>query len=137
MFTFKVTYDPREVDLAMAATKARLGRIVATAALNVETTAKQEIQDGGKSGVIYRRHGREHQASAPGQAPATDLGDLVNSIGAQSTDDPLQWEVIVGSAHGEPLETGTIHMAPRPFLQPAVDQETPAFRRAIENVLQV
>ncbi|MEQ8448244.1 MAG: hypothetical protein RIB97_01020 [Nitratireductor sp.] len=45
----------------------------------VHEEATSLILDGEKTGRVYRRRGVEHQASAPGQAPASDTGRLVQS----------------------------------------------------------
>jgi hypothetical protein len=44
--------------------------------------AIKSIQSGAKSGVMYQMYNprREHRASAPGQAPASDTGNLVSKI---------------------------------------------------------
>ena len=44
--------------------------------------AIKSIQTGAKSGVMYQMYNprREHRASAPGQAPASDTGNLVSKI---------------------------------------------------------
>jgi ubiquitin len=59
----------KELDIALFAS-----------AKKVEKEAKQSILSGEKSGRIYQRRSVTHRASAPGQAPASDTGRLVNSI---------------------------------------------------------
>jgi HK97 gp10 family phage protein len=63
-----------------------------------------------------------HQASAPGQPPATDTGRLLNSIGhtVGSDADGLYADVSARVAYAVFLELGTRYMAPRPFLRPAL-----------------
>jgi len=79
-----------------------------------------------KSGKFYKRGSKEHQASAPGQAPAVDMGELARSIIFDVREQSL--EVEVGAKAGAPyakfLEFGTAKMKPRPFLGPAVEKNT-------------
>jgi len=44
--------------------------------------AIKSIQAGAKSGIVYEKYNprRSHRASAPGQAPASDTGNLVSKI---------------------------------------------------------
>ena len=80
-----------------------------------------------------------HQASAPGQAPATDTGMLVSSIKAESKS--LTGRVYSELKYSFWLEYGTLYMRPRPFLNPAlmgnkqyfVNQLTKAINRAAED----
>lgn len=86
--------------------------------------AKRAVARGPKTGRVYTRHGISHQASAPGEPPATDTGVLVNSI---SGDAELRGGVVLGAIRATAqyaawLELGTRRMAARPFLVPAVER---------------
>ncbi len=69
-----------------------------------------------------KRKGIMHRASAPGEAPAMDSGELVRSI----IYDVENLQVEIGAEAGAPyavaLEEGKGKIAPRPFLQPAIDR---------------
>ena len=69
-----------------------------------------------KSGRTYKRgkKGRDHVASAPGEAPAVDTGRLINSSIYKKNISPL--ELVVGSnvKYSEYLEFGTRKIKPRP-----------------------
>ena|SRR3990167_8198414 len=78
-----------------------------------------------KTGRVYTRWGVSHQASAPGEPPASDLGQLVNSIRTSYEPQDLIGIVHVGAKHGEYLEFGTARMAPRPFARPAAVNKMP------------
>lgn len=81
-----------------------------------------------KHGETYYVQGKEHIASAPGEAPAIDTGNLVNSIRSEMLND--QTGIVFTNVEYAPyLEFGTSDMAPRPFLQPAVDAVTTAVER--------
>lgn len=104
----------------------------------VRTTSLHMIQRDPKSGRVYTQEFRmingrvtpvgdrseapnlssEHQASAPGEAPATDTGRLVTSIKVKRTGT----EGTVGSQldYAFYLEYGTLRMEPRPWLRPAL-----------------
>lgn len=85
-------------------------------AMVIEGYAKTAIQSGPKTGEMYGKH----QASAPGEAPATDTGHLVNSIQTEALGEGRA-RVFVGAEYGAALEYGTGHIAPRPYMRPAAD----------------
>ena len=103
------------------ATRENVANAVETTAREITSRAKVAVQTGAKTGHIYKRGNVLHQASAPGEAPATDVGFLANTIAAQRETD-LSWRVDVGAWYGAHLEFGTAHIAPRPFLGPAVSE---------------
>lgn len=77
-----------------------------------------------KTGRIYMRRKGEHQASASGEAPAIEEGDLYNSIKIvfQSR---LEASVIADTPYARALEFGHDYgggriIKARPFMQPAV-----------------
>lgn len=94
------------------------------AAADTVTNARRSIQRGPKTGLTYPpiegRRGAPHQASAPGQAPATDTGSLVQSIAWQRQHGGYASGTRL--KYGAHLEFGTRNMAPRPWLRPAADQ---------------
>lgn len=67
-----------------------------------------------------RPGGITHRASAPGEAPAVDTGRLFNSIFFEMVS-PTKGRVTVNAPYAAYLEDGTVHMAVRPFVRPAVD----------------
>lgn len=90
-----------------------------------------------KTGRIYERDNprRIHQASAPGEAPATDLGFLIASSEARYPADPNP-NLIRGVAnwaadYAADLELGTMKIAPRPYARPALDTVSPEFLAAM------
>lgn len=120
------------------------GKAVAATAQKVRKDAIKSIQGGSKTGRVYSRGSGQnlsatHQSSAPGQAPASDTGTLASSIKAESRN--LTGRVYSDLKYSFWLEYGTLQMAPRPFLNPAlksneqyfVDQLTRAIQRASEQ----
>jgi HK97 gp10 family phage protein len=73
---------------------------------------------GPKTGRVYKRGKVSHQASAPGEAPANDLGFLVNNVKAEVTGE-LVASTLSLAPYSVHLEYGTRKMAARPFLRPA------------------
>lgn len=97
-------------------------------AKKVEADAKRSIADssGKRGGRFYKRGNVLHQASAPGEAPSTDTGRLVNSIsGYMNTIKGDESFVVAGrglARYARMLEFGTVKMAARPFLFPALEK---------------
>lgn len=73
-----------------------------------------------KTGRIYRRRGVEHQASAPGEAPASDTGRLAASIRTRYEDNYFTGIVVASTLYASYLEFGTSRMEPRPYMRPAL-----------------
>ncbi len=89
----------------------------------IANDAKRAVANPPKSGRIYSRRGITHQASAPGEAPATDTGALIASIRAGATLDGEKIEGVIEARmpYAVWLEYGTRKMQPRPFLTPAIE----------------
>lgn len=99
---------------------------------SVKTEAINMVQSGPKTGRVYRRRGIEHQASAPGQAPASDTGHLVQSIHTEYNRKNLEGYVVVTADYARALEFGTENIEPRPFLRPAVSKKAKAIIADVE-----
>lgn len=119
---------------ALQAAAATLARVMAAAGLGaavglervgliVQNDWRRLLSQRG-TGKVY---GGRHQASSPGQPPARDTGDLVNStfyrvsraVGGPVLDVGSN---LVKSAY---LEFGTRKMKPRPSLRPAITNTVP------------
>ena len=101
--------------------------------LEIETDIKAEMAEP-KSGALYPRGLKgEHQASAPGQAPAVDYGILINSVQTTMVRDDLGL-VYEGTEYAEVLEYGSVHMAPRPHMTPAADRAKPKFTERMRDL---
>lgn len=99
---------------------------VTDAAEDVLTEVVDSIQSGPKTGRIYQRYNpaRIHQASAPGQAPADDLGTLANSYTVEFIRiNQYAYRADVGSPlfYSRILEYGNARIAARPHLSTAID----------------
>lgn len=86
-----------------------------------------------KTGRIYRRRGVVHQASAPGEAPASDTGSLVQSRSQELVPERLAGRFRISARHAMPLEVGTRNMEPRPHARRALQETTEQGEAAISN----
>lgn len=91
---------------------------------------------------LARGAGTMHQASAPGEPPAVDTGQLRNSIEAervQSDTGRIAWRVGTNDERAPSLEFGTLgtggHIAPRPFLRVAIARWRPKFVQLLRTTL--
>lgn len=111
-------------------------KVVLATGLEIQGDIKKRIQRGPATGRTYRKYNpnRLHTASAPGEAPATDTGRLVNSI---TFKDEGKASVSVFSllAYARYLEFGTFEIAPRPSWVPAVEEARPKFVRRMEAAI--
>jgi hypothetical protein len=117
-----------------AEAEARVARVVTETALIVDTDIKTRIQRGPKSGKVRRRGSITHQASAPGEAPATDTGTLVSSVVFEQTK-RLEATVASRLAYAYYLEFGTQRIRPRPAWVPAVEKARPDFVRKVAEAI--
>jgi len=100
----------------------------------IRKEAVRSIQQDPKSGIIYQRYNprRRHQASAKGEAPASDTGFLVSQIKVRKKNAE---EVVVESTapYSAFLEFGTTIMGERPFMHPATMKAFPKIAKAVFN----
>lgn len=96
------------------------------------------IIGGAKTGRVYRRYNprRIHQASAPGQPPANDLGRLANSFEAVQTKlNQYAYSNTVGSSliYAAALQYGNpeTNLLPRPYFDVALRQ----LRTEVDSIL--
>lgn len=113
-------------------TGARVG--AQRAARIVISEAQRLIRDTPKSGKIYGFH----QASAPGEPPASRTGNLLNSFQIQVTETATMVTVSVGNTarYANFLEFGTRKMAARPFMRPAYANKKSEIIAAIYDEIQ-
>lgn len=71
-----------------------------------------------KHGTKYRRKGRVHIASAPGEFPAVDTGALYKSIEFKHRKQTAEIGALAGPRYAAYLEGGTRVMLPRPYVAP-------------------
>lgn len=79
---------------------------------------------------------RLHRASAPGEPPAIDTGHLVNSIHCEQLG-PMRWTVTTGDCeYAKALEYGTVNMAARPYMRPALERWRGPFVDAVREAIR-
>jgi phage gpG-like protein len=97
-------------------------------AYRISSTAIKSIHSGKKSGNVYKkRSGKTHTASAPGEAPASDSGNLAKNIYVQYDQEAMSATVIANTPYAATLEYGSRGvpgknippLQPRPFMRPA------------------
>ena len=102
----------------------------------VEERAVQLILDTPKSGIIYRRRGTEHRASAPGEPPASDTGNLVNNRRIDLFPARLAARLTFSSAYAWFLQNGTQHIEPRPWADRALSETEAAGRDRVASSIR-
>ena len=108
--------------------------VIAGGAQLIRGEAIRSIQNGPKSGRIYEKYNprRTHRSSAPGQAPASDTGNLVSQIRVREENKDLI-KVESNALYSSFLEFGTSKMLARPFLFPATERSRPKIIQAVFN----
>lgn len=114
----KTTWDSASIEAQIAAA-AFVSVVRITEAISEKGT--ELIQNPPKTGKIYIRRGIKHQASAPGEAPATDTTALASSATTSYNKEALSGRANWSVKYAMALELGTFKMAPRPFARPALD----------------
>lgn len=133
-----VNWTQAQVDAAV-----RMGALagVVSGINRIQNAMIQKIMSPPKTGVVYKRGGRTHQASAPGESPTNDLGNLVASIRQQIDQNNLRGYVIVSAPYAAALEYGALRMAmggyweleARPYARPALAENAEDIRIEIQR----
>lgn len=124
--------DAKRLDNATDQAIEAIGRVIEAFVIKIDREIKISIDRSPKSGRIYGKH----QASAPGQAPATDSGGLIKSISWRSFNRGLSAETGSNIFYAPFLEDGTNRMDPRPWLQPAYDKYADDIVDEVTDVLK-
>ncbi len=104
----------------------------------IKANAIRKILEGSKTGRIYKRRGISHQASAPGESPASDIGTLVGRTTTKFDPATISGAVIFRTAYAAALEFGTDDgkILPRPYARPALEEEREGIEKAIAGEIQ-
>lgn len=125
----RITIDPAELRLGQRLrerfedAQPLIRQAIAEGAFEVHEHAIDAMSET-KSGVSVSvsATGRPHVRSAPGEAPAVETGRLKTSLHVSvSSSGRAEADVVAPVEYAAALEYGTRHMAPRPFLAPALD----------------
>lgn len=109
------------------------------AAVKVQNRARTKILKGPKSGRVYRKSKTvNHQASAPGEPPANDTGNLQSSIKVvkgEFVQGVANAEVQVSAKYAADLEFGTKKMEARPYLMPSFLELKDEIQKGLRDAL--
>ena len=136
------TNAPREIHLLLASKRLAIHRGVRDTVRNHAVLIQREIvrtmTHDPKTGRIYNRGGRIHQASAAGESPAVDTGNLVNNIRYALGNSGLSYigRVYTNVSYARYLENGTRNMARRPAFIPSLNKYRSSFIRAITAMIE-
>jgi len=112
-----------------------LGEVVDKVAITIRTEVQKAISRGGRTGVVYKRGKKTHQASAPGEPPKTDTGFLVNQM-LYNKPDKLTAEIGNNAKYAYWLEYGTRRNGgPRPIWIPTTEKYRPIFQKMVRDVV--
>lgn len=118
------------IDWIMRGTKT--GRVYDWEAAEIDDTDIIGFMRGGGGWLFpIRKRAKPHRASAPGEPPATDKGELVRSLTFDVGDMQVEVGAESGAPYAEYLEFGTQYMDERPFLGPAVGKHEDEIVEAI------
>ena len=133
MITVKLEHD--RFDKKLRAIERNLDRAAKEGAEMVAAQIRHLMESSPATGAVYHRPWGTHQASAPGEPPAIDYGDLVNSIYTEKVAPGLY---VAGLADPKAawLEWGTPKMAARPSVRPAVAMVRKEFTELIRMAVQ-
>ena len=121
-----IVYKSRIPELNALA-KARATQAVRESTMRINARAKLAMA-APHSGEVYGRH----IASKPGEAPAVDTGNLMNSL-QETYPNATTGIAFTNVEYAAPLEYGTARVKPRPFYTPAAKAERPLFIAALRK----
>lgn len=127
----------RQLDQLGLAGEQVVEEVITDIVTDTHSLAVAGIEGGPKSGRTYRRGNVTHQASAPGQYPASDTGRLAGSVRFELPQ-PGNMTGRVGTsvAYGPMLEFGTSRMAARPWLMPSFERAKIGVERELRARLE-
>lgn len=118
--------------------EAILSRFVATAAQKIRQRMREKLHDQ-KHGTLYAKNRgegftRAHQASAPGEAPASDTGAFERSLNIVRKG-TLEADLETNLGYPGLLEFGTGKMQPRPLWLAAIDELLPVLENDLRRAM--
>lgn len=132
----------RRLNLRNPAIREEVSLAIQKGAFKIQADAVDSLLSGPKTGAIYikgKNRDIMHQSSAPGEAPASDTGNLARNIRIELSGDKLRADIGVHSLlftpYARALELGTDDMEPRPYMQPALKKNISSIRRAVTIAL--
>ena len=128
----------KNLDMMADGLKRQVIKEIDTTLLMIQSNAKKRLNRGTKTGKIYQKYSprRTHKASAGGESPASDTGQLARLIVTETAPDGLSGEVISRSEYSEHLEYGTKDIEARPFMYPAFIEERDIFYKRLVKIIK-
>lgn len=104
----------------------------------VRNEAIDQITGTPKTGKLYRRGGKLHRASAPGEPYATDTGVTIGKIVTDTDVEPSRvvGRIIFAGENARRLELGTEKMAPRSVARPALENSRSKVHAIVRKTLK-
>lgn len=112
-----------------------LASVVFQSATFCRNEAVTNIAQGVKTGKTYKRGNIIHTASAAGEYPATDTGELIEGITIKMDAGNMGASVESNAPYSAALEFGTRFMAARPFLQPSLEATRAQVKKFLRQIL--
>jgi hypothetical protein len=113
----------------------QVSKAIEATALEALTDVRKAIQGPPKTGRIYtKENGIKHQASAAGEAPATDNSALVTSTYITKVNS-ITWAIGSRLPYAFMLEFGTLKIEPRPAWMPAAERAAPRGEKRIDRII--
>ena len=137
-----MSVEYNNISKVMALIDGEIQSIIRDEPENMRNDIRGAMNSSGRSGRIYTRRSVTHQASAPGEAPAPDTGNLVASIVTRQTD-AMHSAVQSDAVYSLALELGRpeVNLLPRPAWIPAkntavkrIRKRLKVLRKKVENV---
>lgn len=129
----QVVVDTRRLEQIIQSLPGAGEDLLAGVATEMVSDIKQNMIDSPPAGITYRRRGVEHTASAPGDPPRPDTGELMGSITHRATG-TLEQTIHDQVEYGKYLELGTEFIEARPFMRPVfADWRTSKFGQFVSQ----
>jgi len=133
----------RKLEKLETAVLGPIQKAIATSALIITNDARASMPPsrGGATRTIYRDGSQvEHTASAPGDPPTVDTGELVANVIFDIDEDGMGADIGTNVLHGAYMELGTSEVEARPWLFPAFERGKAGHirrtKKAINDVLK-
>lgn len=118
----------------------KLAPVVNRGARKIHGRMVKLVQTGSRSGQVYQRGSITHRASAPGEPPKSDTGNLVRNMlfDIERSRSVVTGFVRVRTPYALALEFGRKDgsIAPRPYISVAIDIEIGRIEREIKEALR-
>ena len=116
-----------------------INRSLAKDIVLMDADVKKSIQQGTRSGRVYKRRSVRHRASAAGEFPKTDTGQLVSGFNFKLPKRKrrlLTAELENKTKHAKYLEFKPSSQGGRPFMRPTANKWRPIIKKNLDNAVK-